>query len=145
MAKIYPSRPDSGIPASERKVFEQLAKELPGNWVVIHARRLVLHSRNSSHIEEGEVDFLVLDPERGYLGLEVKGGAIGRDADGWYSTDRHGQKHKIRDPGSQAQRAVRMVRDYLGDRNFFQKYRIGYGWGVIFPDIEVPDHLDAAL
>ena len=32
-------------------------------------------------IRQSEVDFVVLDPKRGYLALEVKGGAVGRGPD----------------------------------------------------------------
>ena len=41
--------------------------------------------------DEGEADFLILDPARGFICLEVKGGQeIGRDTEGWYSVP-HGR------------------------------------------------------
>ena len=70
MAQMIPKTPDHDTPHSERKVFEILQKELPKEWTVIHARRFVLPG--GRRVKEGEVDFIVLDPSRGFLGLEVR-------------------------------------------------------------------------
>ena len=75
MAQVFPSVPDTGTPASERKVFEQLAVGLPHDWRVFHSRRLTIPSRGQAPARECELDFLVIDPSRGLLGIEVKGGA----------------------------------------------------------------------
>jgi hypothetical protein len=95
---------------------------------------------------EGEVDFLVMYPERGYLGLEVKGGEIGRDSDGWFSRDSAGT-HRIKDPGKQAQRAVHAIRDFLKQRPWFRERQrwLGCGWGAVFPHVEVQSDLGPDL
>ena len=106
MARMHPTRPDHETPMSERKVFECLAQNLPSDWVVFYARRFLVPAASGGRLHEGEMDFLVIDPERGMLGLEVKGGVeVGRDQDGWFSRSHLGHIHRIKDPGKQAQQA----------------------------------------
>src|SRR2546425_11664439 len=113
MARIHPAQPDPAAPYSERRVFERLRDDLPPEWLVLHARRVVLPAVRDGKAFEGEVDFLVLNPDWGWLGLEVKGGSISRRESGWGSTDRYGVAHPIGGPGKQAQRAVHAIREYL--------------------------------
>lgn len=146
MARMHPPQPDGDVPASERKVFERL-RQLPDPWLVIHARRFLLPANAGREPAEGEVDFLVLDPDRGYIGLEVKGGGVRRDGAVWYSTDRHGQDHRIKDPGRQAQNAVHAIDRYLSQQASFRalRTRIRFGWGVVLPDVDVTESLGPDL
>ena len=146
MALIYPSQPDPDTTHAEKRVFGLLAENLPKNWVVFHARRLVLQRGRGKRPIEREVDFIVLDPDRGYLGLEVKGGdAVGRDDHGWYSIDVAGTKHLIKDPGKQAQDAVHTLDKYLRKCKGFESRKFSYGWGVVFPGFSVRGNVDPAL
>ena len=99
MAKIHPREPDSDVTGSEKLVFQRLRDELPPDWTVLHARRFTLPGDEKHRAIEGEVDFLVLDPARGYLGLEVKGGGVGRDKDGWFRQGPDGRTTPTKDPG----------------------------------------------
>jgi hypothetical protein len=147
IARIHPAHPDSATPTSERRVFESLRDGLPPEWLVLHARRVVLPALRSHQAFEGEVDFLVLNPDWGWLGLEVKGGSVSRADSGWASTDRDGVAHPISDPGKQAQRAVHAIREYLGSHPQARSWssRIPFGWGVVFPDLDVRDDLGPDL
>lgn len=147
MARMIPSQPKSDAPDSERRVFSRFAEKLPDAWVVFHARRFLLPGDAQGGPEEGELDFLVLDPSRGYLGLEVKGGGVGRGHEGWFSVGRGGAEHAIKDPGAQASRAVRAIDRYLSRRPGFQERhgRISFGWGVVFPDVDVSGDLGPDL
>lgn len=146
MPQMIPSRPVADCAASEVKVFEALAAGLPKDWIVIHSRRFVLPAVGSHHSAiECEVDFLILDPSRGYIGLEVKGGEVGRDLEGWYSIDRFGNHHRIKDPGSQAQRSVHFVDRYLKNSKTFAGWTPPFGWGVCFPDVVARGDLDPSL
>ena len=102
MARMIPPVPALETPDSERHVYERFQSVLPDSWTVIHSQRFLLPRRGGKREErvdrEGELDFLVLDPLRGALGLEVKGGGVRRTADGWRSTDRHGEERVIKDP-----------------------------------------------
>jgi hypothetical protein len=118
MPQMIPSQPITGCADSENGVFEALKSTLPGDWIIIHSRRFVLPAIGQFRTpKECEVDFLILHPKRGFLGLEGKGGQdIGRDHDGWYSIDHYGNRHSIKDPGAQAQNATHTVSNYL--KNF---------------------------
>jgi hypothetical protein len=137
---MLPSQPDADAPTSERKVFAALERQLPADWTVFHSRRLVLPSRGGGPAIERELDFLVIDPARGLLGLEVKGGvAIGRDEQGWYSGV--SPRRAIKAPGAQAQEAMHAVADYLRSRGVTP----AFGWGVVLPDAEAPEGLGPEL
>ncbi|TVP59018.1 MAG: hypothetical protein EA349_03720, partial [Halomonadaceae bacterium] len=71
-----------------------------------------------------------------YLVLEVKGGRITHDQQGWHSEDRHGQVHSIKDPGGQAQGQCRSIDNYLGTLTSYSN-RPPFEWAVCFSDTEV--------
>ncbi len=76
IARMLQSRTDGDAPMSEKQVFESFRERLPNDWVVLHARRISLPSANEWPAQKCATDFLVLDPARDLLALEVKGGAI---------------------------------------------------------------------
>ncbi len=139
MARMIPSSIAPDAPKSEKAVFKALQNGLPKSWTVIHSKRFTLPAENGHSLIEGEVDFLVLDPERGYLGIEVKGATIERTEDGWFSTNNHG-RHAIKDPGRQAQQAVHNISKFLSQQKSFQRPAgfFPFGWGVCFPEYRVP-------
>jgi ATP:corrinoid adenosyltransferase len=145
MAKMYPSTPDPDTPTSEKQVFAILEEGLPKNWVVFHSRRLNIPTNRG--LIEKEIDFVILDPDRGYIGLEVKGGVeIGRDQDGWYSVDHKGYTNRLsKDPGAQAQSAVHTLSRYLEGKREFSQTRYRYGWGVAFPGFSAGNFDDPSL
>jgi hypothetical protein len=70
MAQMVPSQPDTDTPGSERRVFDCLADALPHQWLVFHARRFTLPGHRGHTPREHELDFLVVAPEKGLLGIE---------------------------------------------------------------------------
>ncbi len=147
MARVFPVDLHEDTPRSERKVFERFRDRLPRSWTVLHSRRFLLPAAPRQRPVEGELDFLVLVPERGLLGLEVKGGDLRRDRGGWSSVDRYGKRHRIKDPGRQAQRAVHAIGRYLQQVPWFVEnhLRPAFGWGVVFPDVKAARSLGPAL
>lgn len=140
MPRMLPTQPDGDAPDSERKVFAAFERHLPRDWTVFHSRRIVLPRQGGGPAVECELDFLIIDPARGLLGLEVKGGVeIGCDAEGWYSG--RDPRHRIKSPGAQVQRAMRTLLDYLRPRAALP----AFGWGVVFPDAESPERLGTEL
>ena len=136
-----------GTPPSERRTYDSLRSELPDTWTVIHGQRFLLPANRGGPAREGELDFLVLDPARGVLGLEVKGGRVQREASGWASVDRNEQRSAIKDPGLQAERAVRAIRGYLEAAPGFggRGFRCRFGWGVVLLDTECPGDMGPDL
>lgn len=148
MPQMIPSRPVEGCPKSENDVFRVLEASLPKDWIVIHSKRFVLPAtRRHPHSIEREVDFIIFNPTRGYIGLEVKGGQeVGRDQEGWYSIDFFGKTHRLKqDPGAQAQSATHTMKRYLEDLPEFGSWTPAYGWGVCFPGVTIDKDLDASL
>lgn len=125
-------------PPSERRLYEAFREKLPEDWTVIHSQRFLLSGKRGAR--EGELDFVVLDPARGALGIEVKGGLVSRTEAGWVSRDRRGDDHPIQDPGRQASRAVHALRAWLEQADGFggRGYRCPFGWGVALPDTDWP-------
>jgi hypothetical protein len=79
-------------------------------------------------------------PSMGFLCVEVKGGGIGFDsASGeWYSVDRKGETHAIKDPARQALGAKFSILKKLGESQRWRDLRIGKvvcGHSVFFPDL----------
>jgi hypothetical protein len=131
-------------PASERFVYKRLEAGLPETWTVVHGRRFFLPGSSPF---EGELDLLVIDPARGALGLEVKGGGVERTREGWFSTDRNRVRHSIKDPGRQASQAIHGIHRFLSEARGFGKVglRCRTGWGVVLPDVDVPRELGPDL
>ena len=145
MARMIPPRLAPETPDSERRVYQRFEIALPSTWTVIHSQRFLLPRHRRT--QEGELDFLVLDPSRGAIGLEVKGGWVQRTAAGWSSVDRHGRTNEIKDPGQQASSAIHALANYWEQAAGFggRGFRCGYGWGVVLPDIECPGDLGPDL
>lgn len=143
MPRMIPPTPGPDAPDSERRLFEELERQLPATWTVFHARTFVEAGSGA----EGEIDFLVAAPDRGLLVLEVKGGGIERDESGWHSVDRHGARHPIRDPSAQATRGARWLRRFGRERKVWKGERDvpPIEWAVALPDVVVRHALDPAL
>lgn len=93
-------------------------------------------------VQEGQADFVVVHPDRGVLVLEVKGGEITRDKAGdWYSRDRFGHTHSIKDPFHQGLRTVKALMDKVREIPGFSHTRLSHANGVVFPDVTVPSRL----
>ena len=127
MAKMIPEQPffdEIRRSSAEDKIF-RLFRDAPDtdDWIVLHSYRVV-----SNEIET-EIDFVVLAPELGIFGIEVKGGVVRRECGEWFSTDRYGYKHSIKDPFKQASAGIHAL---MNSR--MCNFVIGYG--VMFPDVK---------
>jgi len=75
-----PHKPRTTESHAELAVYEALAKQLPQGWYAWHSLRI----RVPGH-PDAEADFVIADPARGILIVEVKGGRI-EECDGlWFS------------------------------------------------------------
>lgn len=143
MAQRFPTEADPDCPDSERYVFRKLGDALPDDWLVFHARRITLRAQGSGHPQEFELDFVIVDPARGWLGLEVKGGGVELADDGWFTTNRTGRRIRIKNPVAQVLDATHGLARYLGSRR--PAVRLGHGWGVVLPDVDVHASLGSEL
>ena len=136
---------DSLPSAAEAKLYRALRGQLPDDFVVFFQVGWILR-REHEQARDGEADFMVCHPGRGYLCIEVKGGGVGFDAHSgeWYSIDRSNSRHRIKDPVGQALRAKYSVLSKLSEHPRWSALNIRSvvrAHAVFFPDIGRPDPL----
>jgi hypothetical protein len=90
------ARPAAARPAArsqndaERLVRERVADALAERARLYPNVRWIAPTRPGGPARNGETDLLVVDPERGILAIEVKGGTVARDGFGrWYAGTGH--------------------------------------------------------
>ena len=123
----------------EAAVYRSLRDGLPDDYTVLFQVGWILR-REGERARDGETDFLICHPDHGYLCVEVKGGGIGFDAAGgtWYSVDRRGRRHGIRDPVAQARGAKYSVASKLEEHRrgrAIAQRGVFRGHAVYLPDI----------
>jgi len=126
---IFPrDGPSPDWPESEQEVYRRLEGSLPGDWTAWHSMKV-----RTTGAEFAESDFVIADPARGVLVLEVKGGLIDKKDGAWRQ---NGQAMRS-SPLDQAHRFVRFLL-----AKFREKDRISPSIGVAaaFPDtdFEIP-------
>jgi len=77
---IWPrTQPRTTDSHAEQRVYEALKRQLPSSWSAWHSLRI-----RTTRGMEGEGDFVLAIPERGFLVLEVKGGQMEMRDGRWY-------------------------------------------------------------
>ncbi|MDE0308761.1 MAG: NERD domain-containing protein [Acidiferrobacterales bacterium] len=136
MARLVPKLNLSEIRnGSERKVATVLVEQLPENNVVIHSFNWV--RRESCTIVEGECDFVVIDPDRGVLFVEVKGGIVKYlpDEGVWVRVrSGDGDSMPIKDPFAQVSRNMHAIVEFAASNLKLERFPHTYGCAVMFPD-----------
>ena len=143
MATTVPELSETQLDAlqsqGEAAVYRSLRDRLPDEYTVLFQVGWILR-REAEQARDGETDFLICHPDHGYLCVEVKGGGIGFDATTgtWFSVDRRGRGHEIKDPVGQARRAKYSVGSKLDEHRRGRAITQGgvlRGHAVFFPDI----------
>lgn len=133
MAVMYPKSIAEYMPTdSERIVYHALKTQLPDSFEVFYSVKWT--DSEDGKLIKSEADFIVTNPEYGFLCLEVKGGSSIRVEDNvWYvGDDTRGERKLKRSPYDQAERSM-----YHFTRMFSAKYNMDYegifGAGAVFP------------
>ena len=142
MATMLPNLSDTqltDIPSqAEVKVYRALRDSLPKNYIVFFQVGWILR-REDEYSKDGETDFLVCHPDKGYLCIEVKGGGIEFDAltGKWFSIDRYRNKHEIKNPVGQALKAKYSILAKIRDHQLWNHSlaNIVRAHAVFFPDL----------
>ncbi|CUH46436.1 nuclease-related domain-containing DEAD/DEAH box helicase [Ruegeria atlantica] len=141
MAVLYPDyRGDfrSITSAAEVKFYEACSR-LPDDFHVFHSVAWI--SRSGGVARDGEADFLICHPDRGFLVVEVKGGRIEADYSSgtWISIDRNGKRNPIKDPFKQATNAKYNILSKLKENRDWGRLglkRVAAGHAAFFPDVD---------
>jgi len=137
MAKLIQFDDDRGH-SSEIEVARKLRDELPDDWVVYHSYPWLRPTRDdaSGPLREGESDFVIVDPQKGFLVLEVKGGEVIYDRDE-RAFFRLPARKKITNPFVQGEKGMRTI---LNDAKKYgvkgDEFSGKYGYAAIFPHCE---------
>ncbi len=122
IGESYFMKDNGEIDRYEWAVFCTLRSKLPSDWVILPRVRWAI-SRTTGD-SRGECDFLVINPRRGILDLEVKSGVD------WDLVTGYTQSHGPVDPIQQAERNRTAITKLL-ERNGIS---IHLGYVLIFPD-----------
>jgi hypothetical protein len=116
MAVMIPDPPlDFHGSPGERAVHEAL-RALPSRVFVFHSLRWI-RTPGTGRAVQGEGDFVVFDPERGVLVIEVKSGGIRVEAGCWYQRNLSTLvEERMQDPVAQADRSRWFLIQHLKQR-----------------------------
>lgn len=128
---------------AEAKVYQSLKENLSSDYIVFFQVSWIL-KREEQQARDGETDFIICHPNKGFICVEVKGGGIGFDSlsDEWYSIDRRNHKNIIKNPVGQALRAKYSILNKLYENPSWKRLNIHNvirGHTVFFPDISNSD------
>lgn len=139
MAHMHPSRLTDAFSASrvpsEKRVYLKALEELPNQYHVFHDFLWDDPSLDEAKTA-GQIDFVVVEPGRGFVTLEVKGGRCCYEPElrSWSSIDRHGESAEITDPFDQAAVASRVILKLLLRNPNLSRAYLPHHHAVIFPD-----------
>ncbi|WP_323796858.1 NERD domain-containing protein [Nisaea sp.] len=142
MATCYPDygNDESAFKSRGELVFYRACqRSLPPEYSVFHSVSWIARSDGEAH--DGEADFLICHPDRGFLVVEVKGGRIRADlgTGKWTSTDQDGRVHDISNPFRQASTGkyniIRKLREHR-DWPKLRLRRVIAGHSAFFPNVD---------
>ena len=133
MAIMHPAQiPEVYHAYSEVKFFNACKEQLSDRYHVFYSVRW--YSTNNGIREDSECDFLIFNPDYGFLCVEVKGGTGMRVEDGvWYLVDHDSERKLKRSPYDQAEQSMRFFKDYYEDEVEAQFTGV-YGCAVAYPN-----------
>jgi len=136
MAIMHPNQiPEVHHAYSEVKFFNACKEQLNDKYHVFYSVRW--YSTNNGVREDSECDFLIFNPDYGFLCVEVKGGQGMRIEDGeWYLVDRNGERKLKRSPYAQAEQSMRFFKKYYEGEVEAQFSGI-YGFAVAYPNYSI--------
>lgn len=121
--------------SAEVLVFDWLQADLPEPYRVYYSARWLSKGRKGESPRDGEIDFVLVHPDKGLLLIEVKGGRLAyRPRDGtWTTTDRNGITAEIDDPVAQARRNKAGFLEKLHSLPAFTGVWLPVGYAIAFP------------
>lgn len=136
MAIMHPSTfPVGDHPKSERDFYEACRDQLTNKYHVFYSLRW--YTTNNGLREDSECDFLIFNPDYGFICIEVKGGTgIRVDDNGqWFledESDPNGGRFLKKSPYKQAEQSMRYFKDYYEDE-LEMRFPGVYGCAAAFP------------
>ena len=146
MAIMHPaSILESAHVYSEVKFYKELKNQLSDKYHVFYSVRW--YTLKDGVREDSECDFLIFNPDYGFLCIEVKGGnAISVEEGEWRLYDSTGGRFLDKSPYYQAEQSMRFFKKYFEEELEMQFAGV-YGNAVAFPNyvIDSPLTVDSPL
>ena len=139
MARLFPKiEPDEIANPGERTVARALVEQLPRRVEVFHGFNWLARDPHGT-LREGECDFILLEPDKGLLFVEVKGGSLVFDGEKWIREVGTQRRELNKDPFAQAQRGMYDIVDIVRRRYgaMAKGLPFTHGFAVAFPDCRV--------
>ncbi|MGD0950432.1 MAG: nuclease-related domain-containing protein, partial [Candidatus Binatia bacterium] len=139
MARIFPTPlPEAVLKdprrTAERKMYVELDKQLPQDVQVFYGVAWLARKREGD-ARDSEADFVLVEPNRGMLVIEVKGGRIARDGvTGTWTSN----QIPIDDPIAQARNNRHALIDKIRSLPRWGNRWVRIGHAVAFPDCAAP-------
>lgn len=137
MAIMHPSRVFDFRTSSEKVLYEALKTQLPDKYEVFYS--VTWHGKDAEKKRiNSESDFIVVDREKGFLCIEVKGGvSYAHEGDYYVVTNADGSKI-VRNTSAfeQAEHSMHYFHD-IYEENFQNQYHGVYGFIAAFPFYEL--------
>jgi len=133
MAIMHPNKiPEGYLAYSEVKFFNACKEQLSDKYHIFYSVRW--YSTTKGVREDSECDFLIFNPDYGFLCVEVKGGTGIRIEDGvWYLIEHDGKRRLKRSPYEQAEQSMRFFKKYYEDE-VASLFSGVYGCAVAYPN-----------
>lgn len=143
MARLFPRiDPEDIENPGERSVAKALLEQLPRRVEVFHSFNWLARTA-SGKFEEGECDFILIEPESGLLFVEVKGGSLVFDGTRWVRQVGSHRRELNKDPFAQAQTAMHEIVDIVNGRHA-GGLPFTFGFAVAFPDSKFEGQIPAS-
>lgn len=127
--------------ASEKHFYYALKEQLSERYHVFFSVKW--YTQSNGVRENSESDFLIFDPDFGYLTIEVKGGKgihLQNDTKWVLQLDDENFRELKKSPFSQAEESMRFFKKYYQDQ-YGQVFRGVYGYACAFPFYNIPSSL----
>lgn len=134
MAKFFPVTIADAAPNSERKLWRAF-ESLDDDWHVFHS--VAWQAPRAGREGDGEADFILVHKRHGVIIFEVKGGRVELVGGQWFTIDRFGERHAIKDPFRQAVDSKHALLKYLREVPGLACPPVCHA--VVFPDVTVTD------
>lgn len=125
---------------SERAVYNCLRDQLPDSFEVFYSFSWS-YKNERGEMQKSEADFVVVNPEYGYVCLEVKGGSdmrIDIESGVWHLVDSYGGRDLERSPYEQAEESMYFLNKAFRNASNV-KFPGIFAAGVVFPFYDIPD------
>jgi hypothetical protein len=130
MPRLIPEQPTFTTP-SEQEVWQLLKDGLGEDDVLLANRRL------TDETKDHEADLIVLMPDVGIVVVEVKGGSVWYDEEGW--KQQRGRREGRIDPVDQVRTTKYAFRTYVAaDKRWNNRNHVAWGHAVVTPFSDFP-------